>query len=110
MQIRHVNFLQEEVLMNVPSQSSIPQLRLIAWELTKSCVLSCNIAGFCIKENMQMNSPPVSVSKSSTLLLPPVSAFILTGGEPMLREDIYQLARYGTDKGLRMVMATCELY
>jgi heme b synthase len=31
---------------------------------------------------------------------------ILTGGEPLLREDVFQLARYGTDKGLRMVMAT----
>jgi heme b synthase len=30
---------------------------------------------------------------------------ILTGGEPLLRKDIFELARYGTDKGLRMVMA-----
>jgi radical SAM protein with 4Fe4S-binding SPASM domain len=32
---------------------------------------------------------------------------ILTGGEPMLRSDIFDIARYGTAKGLRMVMATC---
>jgi heme b synthase len=30
---------------------------------------------------------------------------ILTGGEPLLRSDIFQIARYGTRKGLRMVMA-----
>jgi len=30
---------------------------------------------------------------------------ILTGGEPLLRSDIFQIARYGTQKGLRMVMA-----
>jgi heme b synthase len=30
---------------------------------------------------------------------------ILTGGEPLLRPDIFQVARYGTEKGLRMVMA-----
>ena len=30
---------------------------------------------------------------------------ILTGGEPLLRPDIFEIARYGTDKGLRMVMA-----
>jgi heme b synthase len=30
---------------------------------------------------------------------------ILTGGEPLLREDIFDLARYGTKRGLRMVMA-----
>jgi heme b synthase len=31
---------------------------------------------------------------------------ILTGGEPLLRSDIFDLARYGADKGFRMVMAT----
>ena len=31
---------------------------------------------------------------------------ILTGGEPLLRPDIFDVARYGSDKGLRMVMAT----
>jgi heme b synthase len=30
---------------------------------------------------------------------------ILTGGEPLLRPDIFELARHGTEKGLRMVMA-----
>jgi heme b synthase len=30
---------------------------------------------------------------------------ILTGGEPLLREDIYDLAAHGTAKGLRLVMA-----
>jgi heme b synthase len=30
---------------------------------------------------------------------------ILTGGEPLLRPDIFEIARYGTDLGLRMVMA-----
>jgi heme b synthase len=31
---------------------------------------------------------------------------ILSGGEPLLREDIFDLARHGTQLGLRMVMAT----
>jgi heme b synthase len=31
---------------------------------------------------------------------------ILTGGEPLLRDDIFQLAEYGFKLGLRMVMAT----
>jgi len=30
---------------------------------------------------------------------------ILTGGEPLLRDDIFDIARHGTDIGLRMVMA-----
>ena len=31
---------------------------------------------------------------------------IMTGGEPLLRADIFDLARYGSGKGFRMVMAT----
>jgi heme b synthase len=31
---------------------------------------------------------------------------ILTGGEPLLRTDIFDLAKYGSSKGFRMVMAT----
>ena len=30
---------------------------------------------------------------------------ILTGGEPLLRPDIFEVARYGTDLVFRMVMA-----
>jgi MoaA/NifB/PqqE/SkfB family radical SAM enzyme len=44
-------------------------------------------------------------------LLDEIAAFstpviILTGGEPLLRPDIFEIAAYGNSKGLRMVMAT----
>ena len=31
---------------------------------------------------------------------------VLSGGEPLFRSDIFHLARYGTDKGLRVALAT----
>lgn len=31
---------------------------------------------------------------------------VLSGGEPLLRSDIFEIARYGTEKGLRMCLAT----
>jgi len=31
---------------------------------------------------------------------------VLSGGEPLLREDVFDIARHGTDLGLRMCMAT----
>jgi len=31
---------------------------------------------------------------------------VLSGGEPLLREDIFELAEYGTSLGLRMCMAS----
>ncbi len=31
---------------------------------------------------------------------------VLSGGEPLLRKDIFELARYGNDKGLKIALAT----
>jgi radical SAM protein with 4Fe4S-binding SPASM domain len=31
---------------------------------------------------------------------------VLSGGEPLTRKDVFEIARYGTDKGLRMCLAT----
>jgi len=31
---------------------------------------------------------------------------VLSGGEPLYRSDVFQLARYGTDLGLRVALAT----
>jgi AdoMet-dependent heme synthase len=31
---------------------------------------------------------------------------VLSGGEPLLRKDVFEIARYGTDRGLRMCLAT----
>ncbi len=95
--------------MNALSHASIPQLRLVAWELTKSCVLSCkHCRASAIKEK---HKNELSTSECKAVIDSVASTgnciIILTGGEPMLREDIYQLASYGTGKGLRMVMATC---
>ena len=53
---------------------------------------------------------PRTRSGSSTTSSPSVDPIIiLTGGEPMMRPDIYDIAKYGTDLGLRMVMAPCGL-
>jgi radical SAM protein with 4Fe4S-binding SPASM domain len=31
---------------------------------------------------------------------------VLSGGEPLVRKDVFEIAKYGTDKGLRMCLAT----
>ena len=46
------------------------------------------------------------VSPSSTRYPHSKPVIILTGGEPLMRDDIFRIAAYGRDKGLRMVMAT----
>jgi heme b synthase len=83
-------------------------LRMVAWELTRGCNLACvhcrasaergpYLGELSNQECLRVMDEIASISK-------PV--IILTGGEPLLRPDIFDLARSGTDKGFRMVMAT----
>lgn len=95
--------------MHTLPHSAVPQLRLVAWELTKSCVLACkHCRASAVKEKSADElSTSECLSIIDSIASTGQSIIILTGGEPMLRNDIYQLASYGTGRGLRMVMATC---
>lgn len=82
-------------------------LRLVAWEITRNCNLSCV---HC--RAAATNGPYTGEldTDAALQLLDQIAEtgnpiVILTGGEPLLRDDIFEVARYGTDKGLRMVMA-----
>ncbi len=82
-------------------------LRLVAWETTRNCNLSCvhcRAAATCGPYIGELDTP------AALRLLDQISEVgspivILTGGEPLLRPDIFEIASYGTEKGLRMVMA-----
>jgi heme b synthase len=85
-----------------------PQLRLLAWEVTRTCNLSCV---HCRAAAIDKPYPDEFSTQECRGLLDEVVSFaspiiILTGGEPLLRRDIFEIASYGTAKGLRMVLAT----
>ena len=100
--------MQNKDLTTFHSPHSTFQLRMIAWEVTRRCNLACvhcrasaergpYTGELSTEECFRLMDDIVSFSR-------PV--IILTGGEPLLRPDVFDLARYGTGKGLRMVMAT----
>ncbi len=82
-------------------------VRLVAWETTRSCNLSCvhcRAAAHNGPYEGELNTD------ESFKLLDQIAEtgspiIILTGGEPLLRPDIFEIAAHGTKKGLRMVMA-----
>ena len=81
---------------------------MVAWELTRSCNLACS---HC-RASAERGPYPGELSTEEVLRVMDEMAsiskpvIILTGGEPLLRSDIFDVARYGSDKGFRMVMAT----
>lgn len=82
-------------------------LRLVAWEITRNCNLSC----IHCRASATMGPYTGELdTRAGMKLLDEIAQLgkpivILTGGEPLLRPDIFEIASYGNDKGLRMVMA-----
>ena len=82
-------------------------LRLVAWETTRNCNLACM---HCRASATHGPFSGELDTRASFRLLDQIAEvgepiIILTGGEPLLRPDIFDIAKYGTNKGLRMVMA-----
>lgn len=82
--------------------------RLVAWEVTRSCNLNCVHCRASSEKGPYHGE--LNTEKSMEILEQIASMakpiIILTGGEPLMREDIFDLASHGTELGLRVVMAT----
>jgi radical SAM protein with 4Fe4S-binding SPASM domain len=82
--------------------------RIISWNITLRCPLKCAHcyvdAGVEEADGVLSTGEAFSVIDQIRATGKPV--VVLSGGEPLLREDIYEIARYGTEQGLRMVMGT----
>lgn len=81
----------------------------IAWEVTRRCNLKC--VHCRSSSQLDVVGHPDFSFEEAKRVLDDISSYaspvvVLSGGEPLLREDVFDIARYGTDKGLRMCMAT----
>ena len=91
-----------------PGASPKHTLRMIAWELTRACNLACR---HCRASALSCAPPGELTTREALALLDDIASFtkptiILTGGEPLLRPDLCDLARHTSELGLRPVVAT----
>ena len=91
------------------NSSPIPRLRLVAMEITRTCPLSCR---HCRGDSRNHEYPDELAFDEIKKILDNIAAFsspiiIITGGEPLTRPDVFDIARYSTSLGLRTVLATC---
>lgn len=81
----------------------------IAWEITRRCNLRC--VHCRSSSELEVKAHPDFPLEEAFRVIDDITSYakpviVLSGGEPLLREDVFDIARYGTDKGLRMCLAT----
>lgn len=81
--------------------------RVIAWEVTRSCNLACV---HCRASALHGPYEGELTTSEAFTLIDQIAELgspilILTGGEPLLRADIWEIAERGVAAGLRVVMA-----
>jgi len=82
--------------------------RLVFWEVTKGCNLRCI---HCRATATELSSPYDLPTPKALNLINQVSQsflpiLVLSGGEPLFRHDIFDLASYATSLGIRVALAT----
>lgn len=83
--------------------------RWIAWEITRRCNLKC--VHCRSSSELEVGDHPDFSTKEAYRVIDDIASYakpviVLSGGEPLLRKDVFDIARYGTEKGLRMCIAT----
>lgn len=84
------------------------ELRLLFWELTEGCNLKCK---HCRATAQPGRNPEELDTGEALALIDDLITFadpilILTGGEPLYRDDVFEIASYASGKGLRVALAT----
>lgn len=82
--------------------------RIISWNITLRCPLRC---AHCYVDAGERDAEGVLSTREACAVIDQICEtgkpiVVLSGGEPLLRDDIFTIARYGTDRGLRMAMGS----
>jgi AdoMet-dependent heme synthase len=83
-------------------------LRLVFWETTKACNLTCR---HCRAVPQKRLAPDELSTADAFNLIDAIATvakpvMVLSGGEPLFRPDIFDIAAYGVESGFRMALAT----
>jgi radical SAM protein with 4Fe4S-binding SPASM domain len=81
---------------------------IVVWNSTKACNLRCMHCYYTARA--QADPDEMSTVEAKTMI-DDLAAFgapvlLFSGGEPLLRDDLYELGAYATERGLRTVIST----
>jgi radical SAM protein len=79
----------------------------IAWELTRACAYAC---AHCRAEAEPRRDPNELDTDEAMALIDDLAGFetrpilVLTGGDPLMRRDVFEIAAHATERGLRVAL------
>ena len=81
---------------------------LISWNVTLKCNLKC---AHCYINAENSKIPDELTTDGAKMLIHQITEvsrplLILSGGEPLLRDDVFEIIKYGKERGLRMGMGS----
>ncbi len=91
----------------VTSEAEGPAPRVIAWESTRACNLVCR---HCRASAQEEPSPDELRTSEVLQLIDQIAGvskpiFVISGGEPLMREDVFDIAAYATRRGLHVAIS-----
>jgi len=94
--------------MSVTGAPNTYRPRLVFWELTTGCNLSCI---HCRASATELMSPDDLSTTECLRIVDQIAEYaplilVLSGGEPLWRRDVFDIARHAVSKGLRVALAT----
>ena len=81
---------------------------VVVWNCTRQCNLSCIHCYASANNRKSEDEMDTSAGKAfiSDLADFGVPVILFSGGEPMMRKDLFELARFASEKGLRVALST----
>jgi len=89
-------------------QFSADKKPVVVWNMTRRCNLKCI---HCYSNSADIEYPDELTTEEGKKLIDDLAAFgspviLFSGGEPLIRKDLLELAQYAADKGMRAVIST----
>ena len=81
---------------------------LVVWNVTNRCNLRCKHCYISAEDRKYQDELTTAEAEKFITDLAEMQAPVLlfSGGEPLIREDVFHLSRFATDLGLRVVLST----
>ena len=98
-----------EPMHNIPARGGLNYDEapfLAIWEVTQSCDLACK---HCRAAAQPIAHPDQLTTAEGKALIDQISdmhvpIFVFTGGDPMKRQDVFELIRYAADKDVKVAL------